>query len=263
MGADAGILGLLIKLQADASQMIAEIQKGEAQVTESTDNMTKAQAMLDAEQQRASELQSQFDAEMVQNIAQRQRLIEMTQEQAAAEQSLADAQALKAAKDAEYNISKAQFLAGEEAKQRALKETAAEEARAYEISKAQFLAGEEAKQRALKVTAAEEENRAATAKVVQAMAERRAAILANNVLVERKILLAAQEAQAEQILALKLTESTEALAGRTEVAAVAQEWEERRSAVIAKSVASLGAQTTAETESTAATAAAAGVHYCT
>ena len=259
MGADAGILGLLIKLQADASQMSAEIQKGEAQVTESTDNMTKAQAMLDAEQQRASELQSQFDAEMVQNIAQRQRLIEMTQEQAAAEQSLADAQALKAAKDAEYNISKAQFLAGEEAKQRALKETAAEEARAYEISKAQFLAGEEAKQRALKVTAAEEENRAATAKVVQAMAERRAAILANNVLVERKILLAAQEAQAEQILALKLTESTEALAGRTEVAAVAQEWEERRSAVIAKSVASLGAQTTAETESTAATAAAAGV----
>ena len=95
MGADAGILGLLIKLQADASQMIAEIQKGEAQVTESTDNMTKAQAMLDAEQQRASELQSQFDAEMVQNIAQRQRLIEMTQEQAAAD-SAATVATLKA-----------------------------------------------------------------------------------------------------------------------------------------------------------------------
>ena len=96
MGADSQILSLLVKLVADASQMISEIKKGETAFVGSTDKMTDAQRRLLAEHIQASNLESKFDAERQREAQQRTQLVLLSNEQAAAEKSAADATALAA-----------------------------------------------------------------------------------------------------------------------------------------------------------------------
>ena len=96
MGADPGILSLVVKFVADASQLVANMKRAETATVESTEKMTQAQRLLNAEQQRAGDLQSKFDAEMLRDAEVRKRLIETTREQAAAEKSAADAASLNA-----------------------------------------------------------------------------------------------------------------------------------------------------------------------
>ena len=168
MGADPGMLSLVMKFVADAQQFIAENKKAEASGVATTEAIKTAYEKLAAEQQRASDLESKFDAERQKEAKQRTQLVALANEQAAAEKSLADAQALKARE-------------AEKAAQ------AAEEEKQYTI-------------------------------------------ILNQMLHEQ---------------AVRLREVQAAEESRTEVAAVAQMWEEKRAAALAKSEATLAANTTA------------------
>ncbi len=95
MGADPGMLSLVMKFVADAQQFIAENKKAEASGVATTEAIKTAYEKLAAEQQRASDLESKFDAERQKEAQQRTRLVELTNDQAVAEQSLADAKALQ------------------------------------------------------------------------------------------------------------------------------------------------------------------------